>query len=202
MLNYFISLGLDKGGCCHELFLRGKAFLSQRITPIQGRNHISSRKILPDFYMAPFLLESETKNLQGAKNLPKEAAEPTRHQETYLPPMSQTHLPVCEAATNLQLVSFGNLFRGSPVMQVSHQQYIAGRGPVNLFEGSLPILKQELEPPVNRIRGSAQFPAYVTSSNSQTLSLWDLVRESLTMQSQQEGSHNPVWARQDRPLYK
>jgi len=52
--------GLDKGGYCHELFLRGKQFLAAHIDRIQIKGKSSSRKSvpsedLPDLYALPFL---------------------------------------------------------------------------------------------------------------------------------------------------
>jgi hypothetical protein len=180
MLNSLISLGLDKGCCCHELFLRGKRFLSQRIHRIIGEKPSSRSLILPDFYMLRYLPESEPKNLQVEKNLSPEETLPTHHQEiyhqeTYLPSMSQVHLPVCEAATNLPLFSHWN----PPVMLEHHPLEHHPRFP-GRFEGAMAIPNQGLEPPMSRINGSTQFPAHFSSTNSHMLSLWDLERDSRT----------------------
>jgi hypothetical protein len=196
-----ISLGLDKGGHCHELFLRGKRFLSQPITRIHGKKPSSSRKILPDFYRLRILPESEPKNLPVAQNLPTGAVESKHPQETYLPPMSRTRLPVHEVATNLQLFSLGNFLHGSSVMQVPYRQTMLDHRPVGLFEGAMAMPEQGLEPPMSRIKGSTQFSPYFLQ-RTRKLSLGDIVRESRTMQSQQEESPYRVWARQGRPLYK
>jgi hypothetical protein len=189
-------LGLDKGGYCHELFLRGKRFLSQRVSPIQGKKPSSSNKILPNFYMMQFLPESEPKNVCLTNNLPTEAKEPTHHQETYLLPRSQTHLPVCAASTNGQLFSLNNLLHGSPVMPVSYQQRIPG-----LFEGAMPIPKQrpQLLMSSKFNRNNTQVPSSVPSARM--ISLGEIVRESRTLLrvQQEDPSHHGVWAQHNPP---
>jgi hypothetical protein len=116
--------------------------------------------------------------------------------------MNQTHFPVYEAATNLQLFSLGNLLQhGSSVMPVSYQQRIPGLGPVNLFEGAMAIPKQRLQLLESKINGHAQFPPYVASKSSQMLSLGELVKISRATQVQQEDSHDHVWARQNPPYF-
>jgi hypothetical protein len=185
MQTWTISLGLDKGGYCNELFLRGKRFLSRRVNRIQGKNPSSSRKIRPDFYTMHFLPVSEPKNLRVVNNLHQEESEPKHPQEAYyLPPMSQTHLPVCQTATNLQLYSLGNLFHGSSVVR---------------FEGAMPIRKQGPQPPMSKIIGSTHFPPYVTSTHSQMLSIGDRVRESRTLQVQQGDPSRHLWAPHNFP---
>jgi hypothetical protein len=191
-----ISLGIDTGGYCHELFLRGKRFLSQRVPPIQGKKPSCSRMILPDFYRLNFLPEYESKNLGVTTNMLPESTEPTRHQETYLPPMSQTHLPVCEAATNLQLFSLGNLLSGRSSGILEHPQRIPG-----LFQSTMLTMPKQRPPlPMSKINGSTQFlPTHVTSTNSQMLSLGDRLRESRAMQVPQEDPSRHLWARQKYP---
>jgi hypothetical protein len=121
-------------------------------------------------------------NLRVAKAIPRKEQHP---QEIYASPMSQqTQLPACEESKSFQRFSLRNLLAGSSVM-LDYQQRIPG-----LFEGARPILKQELEPPVNRITGSNQFPDYVTSRNSQMLPIGEVVREYCTVQAQQEDPHN------------
>jgi hypothetical protein len=193
MQTWTISLGLDKGGHCHELFLRGKRFLSLPITRIQGKKPSASRKILPDFYRMRFLPESEPKNPRVATNLPQEATEPKHPQ--YLPPMSRTHIPVREATTHLQLFSLGNILHGSSVMPAPYRQTILDRGPVDLFEGAMAMPEQSLEPPMSRFKGSTQFsPSFLQRARKH--SLGNLVR------GQQEESPYHAWASQGHPLYK
>jgi hypothetical protein len=194
MQTWTISLGQDTGGYCHEIFLRGKSFLAQRITSIPGKKLGASRKILPNFYTLDYLPESEPKNLRAANDSPPEAKELKYPRETYLPPMSQTRFSASESVTNMQLFSLRNLLPGSAVT-LEHQQRTPG-----LFGGVMPILKQGFEPPINRITGSAMFPPFVpTSTNSQMLSLTEIMRASRAGQLQHEDSSHHVWALQNPP---
>jgi hypothetical protein len=171
------------GGYCHELFLRSKRFLAKRVTPIKGKKPRTSRKIIPDFYRMHFLPAYEPKNPRVANKFPPEEREPNHPKEAYyLPPMSQTHLPVCEAATNWPFFSLGNPLHGSSRVR---------------FEGAMAFPKQRPQPPASMIIGSTHIPLYVTSTNSPMLSLEDRVRESRTLQVQQGDPSRHVWARQN-----
>jgi hypothetical protein len=109
-----------------------------------GKKPSSSRKIIPDFYRMHFLPASEPKHPRVANNLLPEEREPNHPNEAYyLHPMSQTHLPVCEAATNCPLLSLGNLVYGSSLVR---------------FESAMAFPKQRPQPPVSKIIGSALSP--------------------------------------------
>jgi hypothetical protein len=60
-----ISAGLDKEGYYHELFLRGKQFLTRRIQKGTNPSKRTSSK-LPFFYALPFLPESKPKSVPQA----------------------------------------------------------------------------------------------------------------------------------------
>jgi hypothetical protein len=82
-----ISSGLDKDGYCHELFLRGKQFLANRINRVKN-NDTGARNSdrLPKFYFLAYLPEAGPNNLpegnvpqdlSGRKNPPQETSPPT-----------------------------------------------------------------------------------------------------------------------------
>jgi hypothetical protein len=78
------SLGADKGGYYHELFLRGKQFLAQLIAFRKIKGSMKPKTRAPNFFALPFL--------------PGTNANPARVQ----PP------PACTASANAPLFSSGN----------------------------------------------------------------------------------------------
>jgi hypothetical protein len=170
------SLGRDKGGYYHELFLRGKRFLTHEIDVVKskgthrGPRKPNTSKLLPDMYAMSLPATSDPKNLQ----------------ETNLSPTRQTHIPAYLDFANLQLFPVRNLLLGSADMherqqEVLHRLAVApvNAGQVNEFEGLMP----RLEP---RITAHPQLPSSYTSTNKKTSSFRDLVIGFPAMQCQQQ----------------
>jgi hypothetical protein len=104
--NYHSTKGIDKGGYYHDLFLRGKQFLTRRILRIDNqsmvrRKNADSSDILPDFYMLPFLPECEPRMLPQATTVQSTGRVP---------------VPACdeeESTTDSQLFLQRNILPGS-----------------------------------------------------------------------------------------
>jgi hypothetical protein len=99
-------LGPDKGGYYHELFLRGKQFLSTYIYRIKikgkGPRKASSAKDFPEFYAFPFLPSTTTTT--NNNNLPLQRAAPVTR-------ISQPSSSCPDMNQQLELFSLVNLLR-------------------------------------------------------------------------------------------
>jgi hypothetical protein len=139
-----LSSGIDKGGYYHELFLRGKRFLTRRIPRIEKKG-TGPKKVLrniPDFYALPIV-------------------------PTLLPTMSLVQLRASHDSTESQLSMLRNLVNGSSEMLGQLQDIQCN---ASLLKGSLPYLKQQLQPPMSLLTASSRFlPRYYTSNEYQAM---------------------------------
>jgi hypothetical protein len=195
--SWSVSLGLDKGGYCHELFLRDKRFLALLIKGKQGKGAGSGRNNkpnLPDFYTLPFLRTSKPNNCPE-ENATPQASEPKSPPEISLPPTNQAQISAFEESLNLQHRTLSAVMYEQ--QQESHRQ-ARGNIPLtaqaNLAGNSVLTPKQQLDAYISRITGGAQVLPCHTSANLQMPFLREIGIGSFAMPEQQQGTyiHAPV----------
>jgi hypothetical protein len=155
MRTWTFSSGIDKGAYYHELFLRGKRFLTRRIPRIEkkgtGPRKPKTSRNIPDFYALPIVPELKPKPFPQAR----------------LPPISRVQVRASQDSTDSLPFLLRNIVHGSSEMLGQRQdiQYNA-----SLLEGSLPYLNQQLQPPMNLLTAGSQFlPRYYTSNEYQVM---------------------------------